>query len=70
MDEKTLFLKIGKKIKEIRESKNMTQEDLMAESKLENIARLETGNTNPTIRTLYKVCRALNVKLRDLIDVD
>ena len=28
MDERILFLKIGKKIKEIRESQNMTQEEL------------------------------------------
>ena len=53
MDEKTLFFKIGKKIQEIRESQNMTQDDLSAKSNLDNIGRIETGNTNPTIRTLY-----------------
>lgn len=70
MDERILFLKIGKKIKEIRESQNMTQEELAADTNIENIGRLETGNTNPTIRTLYKISKALKVKLKDLVDVD
>ena len=70
MKEKSLFLKIGKKIQEIRESKNLTQDDLSAKANLHNIGRLETGNTNPTIRTLYKVSQALNVTIKDLVDVE
>ena len=70
MDEKTLFFKIGKKIQEIRESQNMTQYDLSAKSNLDNIGRIETGNTNPTIRTLYKISQALKVKLKDLVNVE
>ena len=70
MDEKTLFFKIGKKIQEIRESQNMTQDDLSAKSNLDNIGRIETGNTNPTIRTLYKISQSLKVKLKDLVNVE
>ena len=70
MDEKTLFFKIGKKIQEIRESQNMTQDDLSAKYNLDNIGRIETGNTNPTIRTLYKISQALKVKLKDLVNVE
>ena len=70
MDEKTLFFKIGKKIQEIRESQNMTQDDLSAKSNLDNIGRIETGNTNPTVRTLYKISQALKVKLKDLVNVE
>lgn len=70
MKEKILFLKIGKKIQEIRESQDLTQDDLSVKANLHNIGRLETGNTNPTIRTLYKICQALNVKLKDLVDVE
>ena len=70
MDEKTLFFKIGKKIQEIGESQNMTQDDLSAKSNLDNIGRIETGNTNPTIRTLYKISQALKVKLKDLVNVE
>ena len=70
MDEKTLFFKIGKKIQEIRESQYLTQDDLSAKSNLDNIGRIETGNTNPTIRTLYKISQALKVKLKDLVNVE
>lgn len=70
MKEKSLFLQIGKKIQEIRESQNLTQDDLSVKANLHNIGRLETGNTNPTIRTLYKISQALNVKLKDLVDVE
>ena len=70
MDEKTLFFKIGKKIQEIRESQYMTQDDLSAKSNLDNIGRIETGNTNPTIRTLYKISQSLKVKLKDLVNVE
>lgn len=70
MDEKSLFLKIGKKIQQIRESQNLTQDDLSIKTNIDNIGRLETGNTNPTIRTLYKVSQALKVKLKDLVDVE
>lgn len=70
MKEKILFLKIGKKIQEIRESQDLTQDDLSVKANLHNIGRLETGNTNPTIRTLYKICQVLNVKLKDLVDVE
>ena len=48
----------------------MTQEELAADTNIEKIGRLETGNTNPTIRTLYKISKALKVKLKDLVDVE
>jgi DNA-binding helix-turn-helix protein len=48
----------------------MTQDDLSAKSNLDNIGRIETGNTNPTIRTLYKISQALKVKLKDLVNVE
>ena len=72
MDDRDLILKIGKRIKEIRLSKPMTLEELAAASNMDNanIARLEYGNTNPTIRTLYKISRGLNVKLKELVDVE
>lgn len=72
MNDRNLILKIGQKIKEIRLSKSMTLDDLAATSNMDNsnIARLESGNTNPTIRTLYKISLGLKVKLKDLVDVE
>ena len=72
MDDRDLILKIGKRIKEIRLSKPMTLDELAAAFNMDNanIARLESGNTNPTIRTLYKISRGLKVKLKELVDVE
>lgn len=72
MDDRELILKIGEKIKEIRLSKSMTLDDLAAASNMDNsnIARLESGNTNPTIRTLYKISQGLKVKLKELVAVE
>ena len=72
MDNRDLILKIGKRIKEIRLSKPMTLDELAAAANMDNanIARLESGNTNPTIRTLYKISRGLKVKLKELVDVE
>ena len=72
MNEKNLILKIGQKIKEIRLSKSMTLDDLAAASNMDNssVAGLESGNTNPTIRTLYKISQGLKIKLKELVDVE
>lgn len=50
----------------------MTLDDLAAESNMNNanIARLESGNTNVTIKTLYKISQGLKVNLKDLVDVE
>lgn len=61
---------IGERIREIRESKGITQQDLAAACNIEksNISRIEAGRTNFTISTLYKISVALEVKLIDLVD--
>jgi len=32
------------------------------------LQRIEAGRTNPTIKTLYKVSKALNVEIKDLFE--
>ena len=72
MNDRDIILKIGKKIKEIRIAKSMTLDELAAACNMDNanVARLESGNTNPTIRTLYKISQGLRVKLINLVDVE
>lgn len=67
----TYLIQIGKRIIEIRESKNFSQYRLAKELFMEqsNLARIENGKTNPTIKTLYKICNSLNIKLEDLFSV-
>ena len=64
--------KIGSKIKSIRESKGISQQDLAAICNFEkgNLSRIEAGRTNPTVSTLYKISQALEVTLTEIVDVE
>ena len=64
---------IGKRIKQLREDKNIPQQDLAAACNFEksNMARLEAGKTNPTLYTLKKIAVNLNIPLEKLVkDLD
>jgi len=72
---KSDLLKItGKKIQEIRESKGLTQVDLagkiIGEFDTTNVSRIESGRTNPTLYTLYRIAEALEVTLAELMDIE
>ncbi|MDR3705193.1 MAG: helix-turn-helix transcriptional regulator [Paludibacteraceae bacterium] len=58
------------KIKEIRSSQNMSIQDLAYKCDMErsNMSRIEAGHTNITIKTLCKICTALNIPLSTLFD--
>jgi transcriptional regulator with XRE-family HTH domain len=68
MGEKQLLIKIGKRIKEIRTEEGISQAELAALCNFEksNMARIESGGTNLTIRTLLKISKALKVEIVDL----
>jgi len=62
--------KIGKNIKKLRQAKSLSQDRLskMADVSYNSIIKLETGGiTNPTIETLQKIAKALNVSVDELI---
>lgn len=63
----TLYEKLGKRIRELRQAKGMSQEELAAESGLHRayMWEVEKGR-NISIKTAYKIARALKVDLRDL----
>lgn len=60
---------LGKRIQELRKERGMTQLDLATRAEMEENAlqRLEAGRTNPTIKTLWRVSRALNVDVPELL---
>lgn len=68
-DKEDLQKAIGQRIKKIRESKSIAQQDLAYSCNFEksNMARLEAGNTNPTLYTLKKIAENLKVTLEDLV---
>lgn len=64
--------KIGNRIRELRESKGISQQNLAAICNFEkaNLSRIEAGRTNPTISTLYKISQALEITISELVDVE
>lgn len=72
MTETQLYILIGERIKKLRLERGMTQQALAYECDIEkpNLSRIENGNTNPTIKSLWKISCALGVKLGDLLDID
>jgi transcriptional regulator with XRE-family HTH domain len=63
---------LGARIKKIRTEKNLTQYDLAVLCGLEkaNMSRLESGQSNPTVLTLFKIAEALNVSLEEFFKKD
>ncbi len=74
MEKSEILKKVGQKIKEVRESKGLSQVELVGKMQGEidptNISRIESGRTNPTIYTLYRLAEALEVKVIELIDIE
>ncbi|GAA4159622.1 helix-turn-helix transcriptional regulator [Chryseobacterium ginsenosidimutans] len=74
MEKSELLKSVGKRIQEIRNSKSLTQVELVGRIEGEidttNISRIEAGRTNPTIFTLYRIAEALEIKLSDLVDIE
>jgi len=59
----------GKKLQKVRKSKGISQEELAARLSMHRtyIGMVERGERNPTIRTLYKVAKALKVESSELL---
>lgn len=60
-------LKIGQRIKELREQAEMSQKDLAYAADLDRsyIASIENGQRNVSIVNIEKIAIALNLKLKD-----
>jgi len=62
--------KIGNRIKELRELKNMSQKDLAYTSDLDRsyIASVENGQRNISIVNIEKIAKALDVTSKDFFN--
>jgi transcriptional regulator with XRE-family HTH domain len=60
---------IGRRVKEARLKLGLTQERLAARANLHYsyVGQVERGNKVPSLKTLSKIARALNLKVEDLI---
>lgn len=59
---------LGKAIRQLRERREMTQEDLAeaAGITVRTLSQLETGNSNPTWATIGDIARALGVSIAEV----
>jgi transcriptional regulator with XRE-family HTH domain len=73
--EKSEILKIiGKRIKELRESQGLSQVDLVGKMSGEidptNISRIESGRTNPTVYTIFRIAEAMEIHPKEILNYD
>lgn len=74
MEKLEILKSVGNKIKEIRQSKGLSQLDLVGKMEgnidVTNISRIEQGRTNPTVYTLFRIADALEVHPKEFFDIE
>lgn len=61
---------LGSRLKELRSGKGFSQEKLAERAGITSkyLSRIETGDHFPSIEVLEKLCRSLEVELKDLFE--
>ena len=61
---------LAQRLKQLRSEKKITQEELAYRSELtlSQIARIETVKINPTVSTMFRIAKALDVNITELFD--
>lgn len=72
MLKKELLILLGNKVKKIRESKNLSQNDLAIKigKDQQSIQRLETGKINPSFYYLHEISCGLEIKITELLEFE
>lgn len=74
MEKLDLLKAVGRNVKTQRELKEISQVTLVGlmngNIDTTNISRIESGRTNPTIFTLYRIAQALKIPLETLVTVE
>lgn len=62
----------GKRLRELRKARNLTQEQLAwkADTELSQISRIERGILNAGLSQLFKIAEALEIPVKELFDFD
>jgi len=70
MKDNEYLILIGKNISRIRKEQLITIKELGFRCDIEksNLIPIEKGRINVTIKTLVKICNALDIELKDLIN--
>lgn len=63
-------IKLGRKIKRLRKELKISQEELAAKAKIHRtyMGRIERGESNPPVYTVYKIAKALKKPLKELFN--
>jgi len=69
-EEKELLNALGRKIREARKSKGLSQKQFSYASEIEkaSLSRIENGRTNISFLTLVKICACLEIAMHELFD--
>jgi transcriptional regulator with XRE-family HTH domain len=69
---KEISILVGSRIRALRIAAGKSMNALAYESDMEymQLSRIELGQINTTIFQLYKICKSLNIQLKDLFLID
>lgn len=63
---------LGRNLRKYRKECNLTQEQLAEKVGIHPtyVGKLESGKNNPSVKMLFKISRALKIKLSNVFDFD
>ncbi|TMU55553.1 helix-turn-helix domain-containing protein [Flagellimonas algicola] len=69
-DEKEFLKTLGERIRKIRKSQNLTQQDLGFQAQVHDnlVGRVERGEMGTNVLNLYKLAKVLNVDLNEFLE--
>lgn len=72
IDYEKVRIETAKRIRAIRVERGMTIQELADRCEIEssNMGRIELGNGNITLKTICKVCNALDISISDLFKTE
>lgn len=70
ISEESFIINLGVHIRQLRESKNLSQQDLADDCSIPKvqIGRIERAKINTTVRTLIKIANALEIEPKELLN--
>ncbi len=65
----TIYQKLGESVRKQRRRANLSQEELATKAKLDltSVSEIESGLRNPSLKTIYKIAKALGIQINELI---
>ena len=72
MDENELYIRLGKRIKYLREKEHLTQEKFAekCDISLDYLGKIEVNINKPGLKTIIKISNALDVPIKEIFNFD